>query len=812
MNNTNELQKNKFRIISNPYSREIVYDYWDFQNEDWVSPSDTSDFKRDKFTKAAIYHKAYDIIETALQSYGGNVGLDIYFEGTEDDFNYLNEIVDRYFHDKEINIIESDHYLPVVNEIKRDIGSKFKEVEDMFKKYPCNSATEKIKNFTDTMSDTIPICVMGLYSTGKSAFINSLLGVEILPSADDPTTAKTFKISVGANISDYTISFEYQDKLTSKTNIKLEFRGGKFKINRPKTSGIISELNAVKTYKSEYDRMYHALSIINAYDKDYKPDESSEIKWRVSPLIKVTLPLKSSYTSLPIDHYNFVIYDTPGSNSASNSDHNKVLKDAMKEQTNGLPIYLITSKNMDSDSNTELMATLNELGDSLDRNNLMIIVNQADDPSVKELVSKKTNYDSLAVHRLNPAGTYFVSSVMGLGSELLTTQRSTRTEDEDADTGELKTIEVPDFIDSHYLELFKKNKKDFVSMREPKALYLYNIVPRHEFDKYKDSVDLKEPNKRIFYNSGLDAVGSAITDFAENYSLYNKCRNAGNYLTEAFDLLTNEIERKKQEQEEFSKRLDEQLDDTTKALIKKLKDTIRAKQSEYQRSFVDAIQQDYECNRKLLNKEKITAYSNSTLKGSHGLRKKREFTSKMKELLEKELSNQWTSLRRLANNHWEMQKSDLKESLIQIIIETPSLTPEQKNILQIKIKDINVSAVFKWNVYIEPKEIISGFIWLKIKEEITATCLNIFDAKTASAVSSISLQWNKAFDQMQSSLINKSISALATHNPEVLKIKKEIDNCQKDIENMDKQKNYVSDKIVEIRELTEFKDRSEKEV
>lgn len=812
MNNTNELQKNKFRIISNPYSREIVYDYWDFQNEDWVSPSDTSDFKKDKFTKAAIYHKAYDIIETALQSYGGNVGLDIYFEGTEDDFNYLNEIVDRYFHDKEINIIESDHYLPVVNEIKRDIGSKFKEVEDMFKKYPCNSATEKIKNFTDTMSDTIPICVMGLYSTGKSAFINSLLGVEILPSADDPTTAKTFKISVGEKIKDYTISFEYQDESTPKTNIKLEFRGGKFKINRPKTSGIISELNDVKKYKSEYDRMYHALSIINAYDKDYKPDESSEIKWRVSPLIEVTLPLKSSYTSLPIDHYNFVIYDTPGSNSASNSDHNKVLKNAMKEQTNGLPIYLITSKNMDSDSNTELMATLNELGDSLDRNNLMIIVNQADDPSVKELAGKKTNYDNLAVHRLNPAGTYFVSSVMGLGSELLTTKRSTRTEDEDADTGELKTIEIPDFIDSHYLELFKKNKKDFVSMREPKALYLYNIVPRHEFDKYKDSVELEEPNKRIFYNSGLDAVGSAITDFAENYSLYNKCRNAGNYLTEAFELLTNEIERKKQEQEELSKRLDEQLDDTTKALIKKLVDTIKQKRKEYDKSLALAIVHEHELNRNPLNNKTITTYAENILKECHGLSKKDQFAKKMDAFLAGKLSNQWHDFRLLAKTLWDSKTIDLKESLIRIITDTPSLTSEQKEILKSKINGVSVPAEFNWNFKINPKDIIKGFIWAKIKANITPTCLEIFNSETTRARSTISTQWSDAFDRMQNLLENEFTSALQNHNPEVLKIKKEIDNCQKDIENMDNQKNYVSDKIVEIRELTEFKDRPEKEV
>lgn len=812
MKNTNELKKNKFRIISNPYSRKIVYNYWDFQRQDWISPSDTSDFKKETFTNVAIYHKAYDIIETALKSYGGNVGLEIHFEGTADDFNYLNEIVDEYFHDKDIKIKKSDSYLLGVKEVMRDIDSKFKAVEDMFEKYPNNSAAEKIKKFRDTISNTIPICVMGLYSTGKSAFINSLLGVEILPSADDPTTAKTFKISVGPKITNYTISFEYQDEITPKTNIKFEFSGSKFKISRPKTLDIITKLNDVESYESEHDRIYHALSIINAYDKDYKPDESSEIKWRVSPIIEVTLPLKKSYTSLPIDQYDFVIYDTPGSSSASNPDHTKILKDAMKEQTNGLPIYVTTSQKMDSESNTALITTLNELGSALDRNNLMIIVNQADDPSVDELKRKKTNYDTLEVHRLNPAGIYFVSSIMGLGSNMLMTKRSTRTEVEDSDTGELKTVEMPCFIDSHYLELFQKNKSLFVSKKKPKVLYSYNIVPKPEFDKYASSVNPEEPNERIFYNSGLDAVGLAITDFAENYSLYNKCRNASSYLTEAFDLLTKEIVQEKNKEEELSKILGGQLDDTTKALIKKLNDTIKQKKKEYEKSLVDAIQHEYEVNRQSINKKTITAYADNKLKECHGFSKKEQFAKKMEAFLENKLSNQWYDFKLVAKTIWENQTSDLKESLIRIIIDTPSLTSEQKNILNSTINNISVPAKFSWKFNIEPKNIIKGFIWTKIKEEITPTCLKIFDSETARACKNISAQWSNTFDAMQDLLMNESTRILSDNNPEMLKINKEIDSCREVIRNMDNQQKYIKDKIIEISELIKFKDKLEKEV
>lgn len=810
MKNTNELKKNKFKIISDPYSREITYYYWNSENEEWCSPADSSPFSKEEFTEAALYHKAYDIIENALGSYGGNVGLEIYFEGTADEFNTLSGIAGDYFSGKGIDIIKGGCYLNPVREVRRNIDGIFKDMKDTFDEYNSSPAKDSISKYEDTMSDTIPICVMGLYSTGKSAFINSLLGVEILPSADDPTTAKTFKISVGPKYSDYSISFRYQDESTPETPIRLECSGADYNLSQNKSIDIVSKLDEeMKKFKRPYDRMYNALKYINGYDKEYNRTKTENDKpWRVSPLIEVTLPLEKAYTVLPVDKYDFVIYDTPGSDTASNIDHKEVLKEAMCNQTNGLPMYVITSEGMDRDANVELIKTLKELGTSLDRNNLMIAVNKSDGAHVKELESKKNNFDNLAVSRLNPAGTYFVSSIMGLGSKMLMTKRMTTAEIEDNDTGEVKLVNKPCFLDSGYWEIFKKNKGDFVSRQNPKALYSYNIIPKPELDKYIKSVNLGEPNERILYNSGIDAIGSAITDFAENYSLYNKCRNAGNYLSKAIALTTREIELKKQEQEELSQKLDNQLDDKTAALMQKIKETIIQKREEYQLSLSAALKHEYELNRKSLN---ITSYANSTLKSCRGINKKNLFTEKMKIFLEIRLSTQWRTLKVLTNDHWKAQKNDLKETLIRIIIETPTLTTEQKNILKKNIKDIDVAVDFKWNVFIQPKEIVSGFIWLKVKTDISDTCLEIFDRKTSSATKSIGEQWREAFRQMQLLLENESKAALTAHNPEMLKIKKKICDCQNAIESMNKQKNYVDDKLREIKELTEFKYKSDKE-
>lgn len=51
-----------------------------------------------------------------------------------------------------------------------------------------------IQKFQDATKPQIPLLVLGNYSAGKSTFINSLVGYELLPASDHPTTAKVIQI------------------------------------------------------------------------------------------------------------------------------------------------------------------------------------------------------------------------------------------------------------------------------------------------------------------------------------------------------------------------------------------------------------------------------------------------------------------------------------------------------------------------------------------------------------------------------------------------------------------------------------------
>ena len=826
MNKPNELKKNKFKIRSNPYQRKIEYFLWDDKAIDgpWIKPADTSPFLKPEFTEAALYHKAYDIIENTINAYGGNVGLEIEFEGTADEYNTLNTIIDDYFEDKEIEIKKGKEFLLPVKEVKNNIEEAFSAMENDFKNYPSNAASDTIKKYNDTMSHCIPVCVMGLYSTGKSAFINSLLGVEILPSADDPTTAKTFKITIGPSVDADSIKFKYQDENTPETKIKIEFSGKKFSFNKGTEIEIISKLNEVdkiieekqksaeiNTKISEHLRMYHALSIINEFDREYiRNKKEDNLPWRVSPLVEVSLRLNEKYTVLPIDKYDFIIYDTPGSNSATNKEDKKVLNDAMRGQTNGLPIYVITSKNMDTADNTELIDTLKKLGDALDRNNLMIAVNQADDIEVSTLVGKKEKFPHCAMAKLNPAGTYFVSSVMGLGSKLLMTERYTKTQikvlNHKIDTNK------PDFIDPHYWELFGKNMSDFSDPTDAKSLYKYNIIPKSEYDKYIEIVNEKSKKQNnddvlIFYNSGLHSIGSAITDFAENYSLYNKCRSAGIYLSEALNQVIDQINKKEEEKQNAKSEMFNSLDKEKKALKEELDNKIKEIRKECEISSVNILTKPYKDNAAKLIKDipdEVKSIKDDI--SIFDFKKPQIFATKMSNYLNKNLTDQFKTFKATAETLFYTTQDSLKKSLINIIINSPTLTEETKNILKSTIKNINVTADFKWNCNISPEGIASGHLWLTIKEQnLIDNCKKIFESETTRSISAIKKQWFEAYDKMGTKYLDEAIPCLDKHNPKIQKINKDINKCNKEIEYYINQKNNIEKKAEKIKELTEFK-------
>ena len=90
----------------------------------------------------------------------------------------------------------SDVRLENARDILPEVKKLFQEMNPLITQSV--SDQEKIRRdlnrFTDASSDVVPICVLGNYSAGKSTFINSLIGSEILPSGIETMVVLLFMV------------------------------------------------------------------------------------------------------------------------------------------------------------------------------------------------------------------------------------------------------------------------------------------------------------------------------------------------------------------------------------------------------------------------------------------------------------------------------------------------------------------------------------------------------------------------------------------------------------------------------------------
>ncbi len=549
----------KIKIISNPYQKKIAYHRWNEALQQWIlvdmENNGNSKLLSDELTSTFFPFAVKNIVNVILNEYRDNSGcVEIVFEGTADEYKDLQEVCAVEEYQNSIQLKKGERFL----ENARDILPAIKHIFDNIKPLIATSfismdkIAEEIKKFTDASEDKIPICVLGNYSSGKSTFINALVGREILPSGDEPITAKIYKIERSLQPDRAYIEFECEGEA-----IKLRFEENNYRFmtgtpQNPFINRLNRELGKIKNENLTV-RIHRTIEFVNDFALKSEKD-------CVSDIIHITVPFAGGIWEQTFA--NFVIFDTPGSNSASNSSHYQVLKKAMEGFSNGLPMYVSEFGSLDSTDNEALYMDIKNI-EELDDRFTMIIVNKADMAKLpKGKLSKEDEEQilSLSIPRnLYTEGIYFVSSVMGLGSK---------------NKGE--------FVDEHYAEIFEDQKQKYadVTSRFYKTLYQYNIMP----DQLKQRLDnLSEKcNDALYANSGLYAIEQEIQIFAGKYSAYNKCQQSQLFLGKVIQMTSQEIDNTIKERAAFKERVRKELDKDKKELL----DTIENKGSELEVLFV----------------------------------------------------------------------------------------------------------------------------------------------------------------------------------------------------------------------------------
>ncbi len=303
--------------------------------------------------------------------------------------------------------------------------------------------------------------------------------------------------------------------------------------------------------------MYYALEAINNFAKDTQSSGDAE---EYPTIIDVYVPFRNSI--LPLDKHDFVFIDTPGADSETFKKHLEVTRDALKDQTCGLPIIVTEPDGMDKAGNAEVNNLLENNGGALDISNTIVVVNKADRKTPETLNDKKSNIENLCIARLH-----------SIAYSLFRQQWALPVKKDNASDKNC-------WLDKDLRKIYRDAKKYFTDAIDETddldetdymRLYLYNIIPDHRWEELRHQAETAPESERMLYNSGIRSVEDEIGLFAKKYAGYNKCTQARKYLERALEITKESIEKSQKESDSLSKQLNQSIDEKTNALCKELK-------------------------------------------------------------------------------------------------------------------------------------------------------------------------------------------------------------------------------------------------
>lgn len=351
-------EKNRVKIICNPYVKEIKYLWYDQTKKSFKKLDSNSKFENKYYKCTTIQKRAYDIIKILNDHYKNNKGIEIDFVGTSVDYDDLCEVIKTRFPKCNIECKKDDEYYETAEKVIPKIQEKFKKVKNILAQYKEEIIKKEIDKYNEVIDASVSICVVGIYSSEKSMFINSLIGEEILPVDDDLEIAGIYKVT---NSNKYQIKFMFgQEKCT------LEFEGKFYKLDCNGECDINTKLQKIIEENDNHNEIYHmnkVLEIINNEKKEEKGKQKSNNQ-KLGDVIEIHLPFK--YSGLPLKNDRFIVYNMPGSNLENIKNYFEILKQDIDRQISVLPIFITDLARMDTTDNRKIIDYIDKKDDFWD--------------------------------------------------------------------------------------------------------------------------------------------------------------------------------------------------------------------------------------------------------------------------------------------------------------------------------------------------------------------------------------------------------------------------------------------------------------
>lgn len=550
------------KIISNPYTKEIKIQSFKSQTQQWEDikiGNENSRLREFESNRTFLPFCIKEIIDTIIADYYVNSEkINIQFEGTQDEYIEVENVCSEESVSGKVELSRASRRLENARLIFDPTKKIFATVQPIIEKIVKDdlNVCKDLNKVSDALKDIIPICVFGNYSAGKSTFINALIGAEVLPSGGDPVTAKVYKIERSKYPENARVKFTYKDEA-----FDIVFEGKDYRLLSGNSENeLIQDIfNTISESKSGNMIAYvsTALELVNGYEKK---DKNNIV---ISNVIDLEIPF-SKKGILGQSYNNFVIFDTPGSNSESNLEHSKVLAEALEGFSNGIPVWVSTYETLDSTDNASLCEKILDI-EALDKRFTMIVLNKADGSDLDEGgFSKRKEQEILeysSVEKMYSSGIYFVSSIMGLGAK---------------NDGIL--------LDKHYRKIYRSQQEMYNDPDDEDyaTLYKYNIMPyqiKKNVEKYSG-----ECENLIYANSGLYCIEQEMENFASKYAAYNKCQMVYKFLKDVIEETDRRITSRTESLKRTREARQRELDAARIMLLNNLAETSESSRAEFERA------------------------------------------------------------------------------------------------------------------------------------------------------------------------------------------------------------------------------------
>jgi hypothetical protein len=349
-----------------------------------------------------------------------------------------------------------------------------KKIEQQIKQLPkdffINDSKKEV--ILEQLNSNTQMYIIGLYSAGKSTFINAMIGDNLLYSHSDIATNKLYRI-----------------------------------IDNDKDIIEIKTFNKEKQIsKKSYKDITLAASALEIHNEEENID---------TVYVEVNVP------NIDSNNYKLELIDTPGVNNAHNKSHQTIVYDAINDTIDFPPIILIidawnSMSNDSSDLFDNLLQTIEKVQSKDNFINLerfFFIINRADTIPFKEYESTYEKIKNMIENKL------------GTGAKIYSTNSQCAL----LIRKQLKSIEL-EIEDEDKLETYiRRVQKGSIIQYLPKYSTILTSIHAPVIDD-NDTEEIKL--KKALEYTAIPIVEKAIQEYLENYSIIHKLEYTFNKLNE----------------------------------------------------------------------------------------------------------------------------------------------------------------------------------------------------------------------------------------------------------------------------------------